>query len=463
MHLDYNNLMNESAGKEALSKTDIEAIDKALGAALKTVENQYKKGQLPFMDLPFKTEDIKKYTAMGDDLKKKFENLVVLGIGGSALGAKAVFQALKPLNHNSLPNSKRGGTRLFVADNIDPEGFACLLEGLDIRKTAFNVISKSGATAETMSQFLIIYDRLKRDLGKTTLKDHLVITTDPEGGVLRKIVDDLGLISLPVPPGVGGRFSVMTAVGLLPLAAAGINIGEYLAGAGSCQKELGLFEPMKNMAAVFAGLNWHLMTKKKRSSLVMMPYADGLEKIADWFGQLWNESLGKNKLLNGKETSTGQTAIKAVGATDQHSQLQLYMEGTNDKTICFLRNESFRHNMAIPRVFEEHPELAYLGGHDLGELLNFEQAGTARALAASGRLNMTISMPQASPASIGYLMHMLEVATVISGALYKIDPFDQPGVELGKKYTYGLMGRAGFEKFKSAYDKGIRAKAQYII
>ena len=462
LSLDYNNLMSEAAGKDSLSKTDLAAIAKALGPAVKNVESQYKKGLLPFMDLPLRIEETKKYITVGDDIKKKFENLVVLGIGGSALGTKAVFQALKPLNHNSQPNSKRGGARLFVADNIDPEGFSSLLDGLDIRKTAFNVISKSGATAETMSQFLIVYDRLKRDLGKTSLKDHLLVTTDPEGGVLRKIVDNLDLNSLPVPPGVGGRFSVMTAVGLAPLAAAGINITDYLAGAAAFQKE-STEDPMKNMAGLFAGLNWYLTTKKKRASLVMMPYADSLEKMADWFGQLWNESLGKNTLLSGKPASAGQTAIKAVGATDQHSQLQLYMEGPQDKTVCFLRTESFRQNLSIPKLFEEHPELAYLGGHGLGELMNFEQAGTARALASSGRPNMTLSMPQISPNSLGYLMQMLEMATVISGALYKIDPLDQPGVELGKKYTYGLMGREGFEKYRANYDKTFRAKAQYII
>lgn len=429
--LDFNNLMAEAVGEAGLTAKDLEAIGEALTTAAKNVEGQYKKGQLPFMDLPFQSEELKTYQAVADNFKK-LDNFVVLGIGGSALGTRAVFNALKPLNHNSLPAGKRSHPRLFVADNIDPEGFSALLEGLDIRTTAFNVISKSGATAETMSQFLIIYDRLRHDLGKTALKDHLLITTDPEGGVLRKIVESQGLMSLPVPPGVGGRFSVMTAVGLAPLAVAGVNIADFLAGAGVCQNE-STDEVMTNKAYLFAGLNWFLTTRKKRGSLVMMPYADSLSQVSDWFGQLWNESLGKGRHLNGKEAAAGQTAIKAVGATDQHSQLQLYMEGPKDKTVCFLRSESFRQNLPIPRIFDEHPELAYLGGRSLGELLNFEQSGTARALAENGRPNLTLSMPQVGPAALGYLMHMLEVATVVSGALYKIDPLDQPGVELGKK------------------------------
>ena len=462
LSLDYNNLMSGAVGAAGLEDKDLAAIRTALESARKSVEGQYKKGALPFMDLPFQEEEVKRYQSLAANLRK-FENLVVLGIGGSALGTKAVFTALRPLNHNQLPAGKRGFPRLLVADNIDPEGFGLLLDGLDIRKTVFNVISKSGTTAETMSQFLIVYDRLKRDLGKTALKDHLIITTDPEGGVLRKLVDEQGLMSLPVPPGVGGRFSVMTAVGLAPLAVAGVNIAEFLAGAGEAQKDSAEEDLMRNMAYLFAGLNWHLTTRKKRGGLVMMPYADSLGQVADWFGQLWNESLGKGKLLSGKETAAGQTAIKALGATDQHSQLQLYMEGPQDKTICFLRTENFRQNLPIPRLLGEHPELAYLGGHSLGELLNYEQRGTAMALAKAGRPNFTLTMPQVTPVALGYLMQMLEMATVVSGALYKIDPLDQPGVELGKKYSYGLMGRKGFEKFKTDYDRTLRNDPQYII
>lgn len=459
--LDFNNLMAEAVGNSGLTDNDLLTIKEALTEATASVKEQYKKGELPFMDLPFQPDEVKNYQALAEKYKH-YENFVVLGIGGSALGTKAIFSALKPLNHNNLSAAKRGAPRLLVADNIDPEGFAALLDGLDIRKTAFNVISKSGATAETMSQFLIIYDRLRHDLGKTAIKNHLLITTDPEGGVLRKIVETHDLPSLPVPPGVGGRFSVMTAVGLAPLAVAGVNISDLLGGAAVCQNE-DIGEVMTSKAALFAGLNWYLTTHKKRDSLVMMPYADSLGQVADWFGQLWNESLGKNRLLNGRSTTAGQTAIKALGATDQHSQLQLYMEGPKDKTVCFLRTEVFRQNTTIPKIFDEFGELSYLGGHSLGELLNYEQAGTARALAENKRPNLTLTLPQITPASLGYLMHMLEVATVISGALYKINPLDQPGVELGKKYTYGLMGREGFNNFKTSYDETLRTEAKYIL
>ncbi len=461
--LDFNNLTSNIIGPGGISEEEIAKLKEPLTEAQKNITERYQKGLLPFMDLPFQNEAVKEYQAMADAYKKKFENIVVLGIGGSALGTSAVFHALKPLNYNILSNAKRGGyPRLFVADNIDPEGFATLLEGLDLRNTLFNVISKSGATAETMSQFMIAYDLLRHAMGKTTMRDHLLISTDPQNGVLRKIVNDLKLPSLEIPPGVGGRFSVMTSVGLAPLALAGVDISGLLAGAAACQNEA-TKNVMNNKAYMFAGLNWLLTKKKKRGSLVMMPYADSLGKVADWFGQLWNESLGKAKLLNGKPANAGQTAIKALGATDQHSQLQMYMEGPHDKSVCFLRTENFRQNMNIPALFKEHSELNYLGGHSLGELLKFEQQGTARALAVEGRPNMTLSLNSVTPASLGYLLHMLEIATVVSGCLYNIDPLDQPGVEAGKNFTYGLMGRKGFESFKTQYKKNLGNKKKYQL
>lgn len=195
----------------------------------------------------------------------------------------------------------------------------------------------------------------------------------------------------------------------------------------------------------------------------MMPYADSLSLVADWFLQLWGESLGKAENLDGETVNTGQTAIKALGVTDQHSQLQLYMEGPHDKTICFLGVQSFRNDIKIPVSFKNYPELAYLGGHSLEELILAEQAATAKALAKNGRPNFSLTLPKLTPASLGYLMYMLEVATVTAGCLYNIDPLNQPGVEVGKKFTYGLLGRPGFESFKADFLKGPETRKKYIL
>jgi glucose-6-phosphate isomerase len=461
--LDYNNLTEEVLGEgKGLSAADLAGLKKPLTQAYKDIEARYKKGELPFMDLPKETDTLKAVRKLAEMGRKKFENVVVLGIGGSALGTSAVFQALRPLNHNDLPSQKRSWPRLTVCENVDPEGFAAVLDGLDLKTTFFNVISKSGTTAETMSQFMIIFDQLQRTLGRSAIKDHLLVTTDPEKGVLRKISNEMGFQTLPVPNGVGGRFSVLTAVGLAPLAMVGVNVAELLAGAAKAQEDARK-PPLSNKAYLFAGLNHLLAVGKGRSILVFMPYADSLSRVADWFGQLWNESLGKIVHLDGTANTVGQTAVKALGVTDQHSQLQMYMEGTDEKTVCFLGVESFRHSINIPPIFKEHEELAYLGGHSLGELLNFERQGTARALAENGRPNLSLTIPKVSPATLGYLLHTLEVATVVSGSLYGIDPLNQPGVELSKNFTYGLLGRDGYSSFKERYSKGGGSKRKYVL
>ncbi|MDR1545282.1 MAG: glucose-6-phosphate isomerase [Deltaproteobacteria bacterium] len=451
--LDYNHLVAEVLGPEiGLTSADLSEVKKSLAKAVKDFEARRREGLLPFADLPQDAALPKTCRKLAAEVRKKFDDALVLGIGGSALGPSAVFTALRPLNHNALPADKRGWPRLHVADNVDPEGFGALLDGLDPSKTFVNVISKSGATAETMSQFMIVADRFQKALGPEGFKERLLVTTDPQNGVLRRLVEENGWTALPIPPGVGGRFSVLTAVGLAPLALAGVDVAGLLTGARRAQEAFDR-TGAASQAALFAGLNWLLTVKKGRGSLVMMPYADALGRVADWFGQLWNESLGKAKKLDGSPAGAGQTSIKALGATDQHSQLQLYMEGPQDKTICFLGTEAFRAKLSIPKIFKKFNELGYLGGHSLGELLNNERLGTAKALAESGRPNFSLTMPKVGPETVGFLLQTLMLATVLSGTLYGVDPLDQPGVELGKKFTYGLMGRAGFEEMTERYDR----------
>ncbi|MDR1487001.1 MAG: glucose-6-phosphate isomerase [Deltaproteobacteria bacterium] len=486
--LDYNNLTSKALGSTGLTTSDLNTIDKELAKATKDFFDRRKKGELPFADLPTDPDIPKQCLKFAKKNRKKFQTVVVLGIGGSALGAKAVYTAIEPKWNRS---SKKAWPKLIVTDNIDPEGFSAVLDELDLSTTCFNVISKSGATAETMTQFMLAHERLQKKLGRGKAREHLLVTTDSQNGVLRKLVNSNGYMSFPIPAGVGGRFSVLTAVGLAPLAMAGVDITELLNGARIAQDD---FNKPGNIAALFAGLNWLLTTGKKRGSLVMMPYSDALSKVSDWFAQLWNESLGKAHHADGREigsvktareassdwygqllkgagnavkedfhSGTGQTAIKALGVTDQHSQLQLYMEGPQDKTVCFLGVESFRVDVTVPSIFGEHQELQYLGGHTLGEILNFERLGTARALAENGRPNLSLTMPIVSPSSVGYLLQTLMLATVVSGALAGINALDQPGVELSKKFTYGLIGREGFSEMSERYNKKLVADRKYIV
>ncbi|MGH7505956.1 MAG: glucose-6-phosphate isomerase, partial [Longimicrobiales bacterium] len=389
---------------------------------------------------------VREIRTFAEGVGQAFDTVVVLGIGGSALGASALQQALLAPFWNELDDEAREYyPRLFVLDNIDPSTIAPLFDRLDFARTLFNVVSKSGATAETMAQFLIVQERLRvlfdDDDG---FRRHLIFTTDPEKGVLRRIADAEKIATLPVPPGVGGRFSVLSAVGLLPAALAGIDIDALLAGARDMAERCATRTLRDNPAGMFAVLQHRAQTERDAPIHVMMPYTDRLLGAANWFRQLWAESLGKRLDLAGKEVFRGPTPVTALGATDQHSQVQLFMEGPFDKTITFLASRTLPVDLAIPEAYAGVAELGYLGGRTLGELLDAERVATAAALARQGRMNMTIELPAVTAHAIGQLFMMLEIATVYAGALYDVNPLDQPGVELGKQLTYGLMGRPGF-------------------
>lgn len=446
--LDYSNMMAQAVGSEhGILQGELDGLKGRVSDAHRRIEELRKSGKIGFFDLHnIDTRPFKKYAAK---VRNKYENFVVLGIGGSALGTSAINGALNNSFANLLPKGKRNGyPRLFVADNIDPAQFEELLKIADPQKTIFNVISKSGATAETMSQFMIVFDRLNRQL-KGKWKKKVVITTDSQKGILREIVREHKLESFEVPANVGGRFSVFSAVGLLPLACAGVDIDSLLAGSAQIAERCRAEEVSKNPANLFSSLLYLADTTKRKPMVVMMPYSSKLYGVADWFRQLWAESLGKRYSLDKKDIYTGQTPIKALGATDQHSQVQLYVEGPFDKVFVFIETEKFGKECGIPAVFTDKAELAYLGGKSLNGLMKIEMEGTQYALTTHQRPNMTIRLPEISAHSLGQLVYLLEHATAFSGGLYNIDPFDQPGVEFGKNYAYAMMGRAGYGGLKA--------------
>ncbi|MCX7653429.1 MAG: glucose-6-phosphate isomerase [Fervidobacterium sp.] len=374
-----------------------------------------------------------------------FDNIVVLGIGGSALGNIAIQNALRPFNWNSMNSEERNGyLRVFVVDNVDPDYIASVLDSINLKMTLFNIISKSGTTAEPMANYLIIRGIL--EASGLDPKEHIVFTTDPEKGVLRRIGRSEGIRMLDIPPDVGGRFSVLTPVGLLSAKAAGVDIEEMIIGARDAYEKTVKTPFWQNPAALLAVIHY-LHYKKGRNISVMMAYSNKLYHLADWYRQLWAESLGKMYDNDGNRVNVGQTPIKALGAVDQHSQVQLYNEGPDDKIITFLKTEKFEREITIPKLHENEPELVYLGGKRLSTLLNSEQLGTQLALAKHGRPSITVTFPQIDEYHIGQFFMYYEIATAITGDLLNVNPYDQPGVELGKKITYALMGRSGFEEF----------------
>ena len=392
-------------------------------------------------------EDVKSTAA--NFLEKGYENLVVLGIGGSALGTRALATALLPPYYNLITKRARHGyPRLFVMDNIDPMTFRQMMRVCQPGKTLFNVISKSGGTAETMAQLMILMQVLEKKVGAENIRDHVVVTTNPRGGeapksLLHPVADKYGLKEFAVPLNVGGRFSVFSPVGLFPAAMLGMDIDGLLDGCEAMDERCVSPDIEHNPAYLRAAVQYVADTVKDKKISVFMPYADSLEHVADWFCQLWAESLGKRHTLGGDEIFAGQTPVKALGATDQHSQIQLYREGPNDKIINIVEVKRFDRSIRIPDTLGELTELDYLRNKSMNRLMTAELKGTMDALKSSHRPTVRIQLPVVNANTVGQLLYMLQVETAMAGRLYNINAFDQPGVEEGKKIARKLMGGEG--------------------
>ncbi|NLB91102.1 MAG: glucose-6-phosphate isomerase, partial [Clostridiales bacterium] len=438
---DVNMMMEETLGKGyGIPQNEIDLLVDTGKLAQKNVEKNRGTGWLGWMDLPYTSEEtLQAIEQTAKRVRENFDTFVVLGIGGSALGPIAVQQALNHLHYNDLPKEKRKGPRFFVEDNIDPMRMTALLDVIDPATTCFNIITKSGATAETMSQYLIISEILKKSVGDQWSK-HIIATTDPEKGNLIQLAKKEGFDLFFISPHVGGRFSELSPVGLLPAAICGIDIRSLLAGAAHMDTVCTSHDPYQNPALLQAILQYIATEKLNRNIQVMMPYSDQLKYMSDWFCQLWAESIGKNKTRDGKPVHYGQTPVKALGVTDQHSQLQLYTEGPFDKVITFLKVERFDHQVSIPYGATQFPDVAFLGGKSLNALMEAEAQGTAYALYKAKRMHQIFTLKEVSAYTIGELLYFFQMATAYMGELLNIDAFNQPGVEESKIATYAVLG-----------------------
>lgn len=453
--VDYTNMTDKYLGKKGYSAKQLDSYRNAAKTAYHYVNDNRGKDEL-FMgwtELPYnQNEIVADILETAKEVRKNFEYFVVLGIGGSALGPTMAFNALCHLHYNDLPKAKRNGPKFFVEDNVDPVRMKELLDVIEPEKTCFNVISKSGATSETMAQYLIISDILTAK--GISVKDHVIFTTDASRGNLIKISNELGGVKRYIlPDGVGGRFSQLCPVGLLPAAVLGIDIQTLLEGAAYmdelCRNSC---DYKKNPALLCATLQYAAMKDGKNIG-VLMPYSDNLRYVSDWYAQLWAESLGKNITLDKKPCNVGQTPVKALGVTDQHSQVQLYTEGPYDKVVTFLSVGSYKEKTPIPHGCENIPDVSFLGGHTMEELIQAENKATAYALTKAGRLNYTIHLPEVNEFTLGQLLFLFELQTAYAGAMLNIDTFNQPGVEAGKKATFALLGKPGYAEQKKELDQ----------
>jgi len=432
LRFDHSNMLRNAVGIYGADKTVFRKNSARLKTIRKEIEKEQKSGVQGWLGSPEAHDELK---AIKSAVKRcsKFKTCLVLGIGGSDLGARAAYQALK--------TKRQAKSLLFAGANTDPDELHAILDELDLKTTVVNIISKSGNTIEPMSAFLIVREILIKNLGKAKFASHVIATTDKSSGALRKLADEEGYMTLPVPENIGGRFSVLTPVGLFPLAFAGVDIDKMLAGAKNIRESYLKDKPEANQAAQFALLQYLADTERRQNIHVLMPYAQSLSGMSSWYRQIWAESLGKKHSTAGETVHIGPTPIAALGATDQHSQIQLYNEGPNNKTITFVEVDKFKHDMKIPAFAQRIESLAYASGIGLERVIHAEREATAEALARNKRPNSTIHLATVSPESIGALFMFFEIATAVAGKLYGINPYDQPGVEAGKKAMEKILKR----------------------
>jgi len=425
IHLDYTYALkrkNEGGIKEGELEDVLKELEK--------INREIQEKPYPFMELPFMSYELEEMKELAASLREKpISDVVLLGIGGSSLGAETLFRAILSPEHNL-----KHRPRYWVLDNVDPITVSAVIETIEKEKTLLIVVSKSGETPETLSQFMLFKEILE---GVKDIKEKIVIITDKKRGLLNRIAEKEGYPSLSVPDGVGGRFSVLSPVGMFPALIMGIEVDEILEGARRMAEHIREKRGEENIAFVLSAL-LYLTDKKGKKNHVIMPYCDRLSGFSQWFRQLEAESLGKE----GK----GPTPISSRGVTDQHSQLQLYTEGPKDKFIIFIYVPS--QGPIVPQSFPYIHEISYLSGKGLEKLFHSELKGTMFSLVEASVPVSEVWIDSISPYTIGALFYLFEMAIVFFGRLLNVNPFDQPGVEKGKMYTKALMGLEGEESLK---------------
>lgn len=436
LRYDYLNMLRPRIGNEGVSNEELHAMVGKLEHARTALEAACKEGRLGFFSVPSQKPSQRKMRAFLNGLDKKVHTLVSVGIGGSALGGQAVLKALKGLEKTRSRTFKV----VFAGDATDPQALHDVIESVDWSSACINVISKSGGTLEPMSVFVLLRDQLYKAVGKKKGARRIICTTDEEKGTLLDIARQEGYETLPVPDNVGGRFSVLTEVGMFSAMAAGINVQDIWDGAKEENARFWKKQPMQNVPMIYAALQYLLYQKGKHLS-VMMPYADRLSLIGSWYRQLWAESLGKKVDRKGRVVNIGPTPISAVGPADQHSQIQLYNEGPNDKIISFIEIDKYKHDYRLGDPYPDVDNVNYFAGATFSEIVHYERQGTAEALTENGRPNGTLALPALDAESLGCYLQAMMCSAAVMGELFDINAFDQPGVEAGKVNIKRLLGK----------------------
>ncbi|HUI16773.1 MAG TPA: hypothetical protein VL244_03845, partial [Alphaproteobacteria bacterium] len=420
----------ERIGPHGLTRAEYEGSLAATAPVLLRLRAAHADGSLPLLRLPETRADLAAIEHHAARMRQSFRDLVVLGTGGSSLGGQALV-ALLDQDFGPRPDAPR----LRFLDNIDPERFETLFHAVDLRHTGFLAISKSGATPETIAQLLVSFAAVRAAVGESAARRHFTMITAPGDSPMRRFAERFGISVLDHDPEIGGRFSVLTLVGLLPACVAGADIAALREGAGSVSAVLlAGAEPAALAPAVGAAIAVALQSHHAMAGNVIMPYVDRLAAFGMWFRQLWAESLGKG----GK----GSTPARALGTVDQHSQLQLYLDGPADKMFTLVLAAQERKGRALPADLASEPGLGYLAGATMGDLLAAEQRATYDTLVAAGRPVRLLAVERVDERTLGALLmhYMLEV--IIAADLLGVDPFDQPAVEDGKRRARAYLAES---------------------
>ena len=456
MKLDYANIISEIIGGKGISTQEIKDASKMLETVKENINEKLKSDyfalQLPYT-MQMKAADI---VETAKKIRENYENFVVVGMGGSSLGNQFLHFAFNGIYYNELHTPK-----IYFLDNVDPESTTALLNHLDLEKTMFNIITKSGSTPETIENFLVITDALKAN--GLDFKEHLIFTTDPEKGLLRELSKKLSIKTFDIPQQVGGRYSVLSPVGLLSGAVEGIDIPVLLRGAELMRIKI-INSDARNCSALLLPFIQYKMFKEKGININgMFTYSDGLSYLGLWYRQLLSESIGKKLDREGNITNTGITPLAVRGTSDQHSILQLFLEGPFDKLLMLVAPQEYRNDTTINGEVTDAEQATYLKEKNYSELIKSEFLATQAALKKNRRPFVTIQIPEIEEEEIGKLIYMLEYSVIALGEMLNINPIDQPAVELGKKFTYGIMGRNGFAKEKEEFDKLTEGKEEFTI
>lgn len=444
LQLDYTNCLAEAIGAtHGLTKSEVDTLVAKFPKHHENIDEQRANGECAFFDLPY--QDVGELKALLKKHQGKWDNLVLVGSGGSAIAAHSLLASLGHGEYNHLdPKTRKGAPRVFFARNPDPRYLLDLFDVIDPKRTLFQVVGRSGGTPETVAMWLWLQDLLKKKAGKAAM-GQVVFATDKEKGALAEIARQEKIDLLHVPANLPGRFGGLGATGLFLAGMCGFDITALLAGAGDMDKRCRHGDPLRNPAYMHSLVHYLLTRKRRKTIHAMFAFSNRLHGVATWYDHLCAVSLGKMLNRKGKAVHVGPTPVDALGPFDLHGQMQLFAEGPFDKVVTFLAVKDPGAKVVAAPAYPKVEQAAYLGNVDFTTLLECGRIAAEQAITASGRPNMAIVLDAIDEAAIGGLTYMLMLSTAMSAELYGIDPFDQPGVEHQKQAMFAQLGRAGFE------------------